>query len=120
MVQLPELQSVTSSLVPSTVMALGSRSVASLADCIPIPVMTEAPTEGVTIKPASLASLAESKFKYLAWVPSMALATPSDPGLFDEEAITGSPGCATFFGALDPKNCTSPIWKQQLLGPCVW
>ena len=25
----------------------------------------------------------------------MALATPSDPGLLDEEAIIGSPGCVT-------------------------
>ena len=29
--------------------------------------------------------------------PSIAFATPSDPGLFAEEAITGSPGCATLW-----------------------
>jgi len=29
--------------------------------------------------------------------PSIAFATPSDPGLFAEEAITGSPGWATLW-----------------------
>src|SRR5438045_9425869 len=74
---------------------LGSRSGASLADVIVMPVTRVLPMEGETTNPEGLASLAESRFKYFAWVLSIALATPSEPGLLDEEAITGSPGWVT-------------------------
>src|SRR3954464_4757593 len=73
----------------------GSRSGASLADVILMPVTRVTPTEGVTMKPAGAASLAKSRFRYFAVVPSTALATPSEPGLLDEEAIMGSPGWTT-------------------------
>jgi hypothetical protein len=58
-----------------------------------MPVNHVTPTEGVTAKPAGLrAGVLKSKFKYLFGVPSIALATPSVPGLLVEEAIIGSPG----------------------------
>src|SRR5438045_579374 len=77
----------------------GSRSGASFADSIAIPVTQVTPTPGVTTKPAGLASLAKSRFRYLAGVPSIALATPSEPGLFAEEAMIASLGWRTFFCA---------------------
>ena len=91
--QVPELKSaIVPSFDPSRMTVLGSRSGASLADSMVIPVTGVLPIDGVTTNPDDLALLAESRFKYFAWVLSMALPTPSEPGLLDEEAITGSPG----------------------------
>src|SRR5207249_9455071 len=95
--QLPELKLViVSSFDPSSVSVFGSRSGASLADSMVMPVTRVAPTEGVTMNPAGLgppgASASKSKFKYFAWVLSITFATPSVPGLLDEDAMTGSPG----------------------------
>src|SRR5207237_10130598 len=90
---LPELKLViVSSFDPSSMTVFGSRSGASLADSMIIPVTRVLPIDGVTTNPEDLASLAESRFKYFASVLSMALATPSEPGLLDDEAITGSQG----------------------------
>src|SRR6266496_1802291 len=102
------------------VIDFGSRSVASLADSMLMPWIRVAPAEGVTMKPAGFASLAKSRFRYLAGVPSIALATPSDPGLFAEDAIIPSLGWRTFLGRRVPSNWTSAICMQQVLGPCVW
>src|SRR5687768_9041279 len=93
--QLPAVQVGLSSLDPSRITTFGSRLGASLADCMARPFTTVAPMEGVTTKPAGVALLARSRLRYFAVVPSMALATPSDPGLFEELAIMGSPGCVT-------------------------
>jgi len=41
--------------------------------------------------------LLQSRFNYFVGLPSMALATPSDPGLFADDAINGSPGWATLW-----------------------
>src|SRR6266545_4042267 len=79
---------------------LGSLSGGSLADVIVIPMTRVNPTDGETTNPAGMASLAKSRFRYFAWVLSIALATPSEPGLLDEEAITGSPGWVTSLCAL--------------------
>ena len=84
-----------------------------------IPLITVWPTDGVTTKPVTLALLAPSKLRYLFFVPSIALATPSDPGLLDEEAMTGSPGWITFGGVALPSNCTSAICIQHVLGTPV-
>src|SRR5438067_2422147 len=90
-VQVPELKLViVSSFEPSRIIVFGSRSGASFADSIARPVTATAPMDGVTTKPEGLALFAESKFRYFAWVLSMALATPSDPGLFEEEGMIGS------------------------------
>src|SRR6266478_3838677 len=83
---------ISASFEPSSMTVLGSRSGASLADVMVKPVTRLLPIDGVTTNPEGMASLAESRFKYFAWVLSMALATPSEPGLLDEEAMTGSPG----------------------------
>ena len=94
--QVPELKSaIVSSFDPSRMTVLGSRSGASLADSMVMPVRRVIPTDGVTTSPEGLASLAESRFKYFAWVLSTAFATPSEPGLLEEDAMTGSPGCVT-------------------------
>src|SRR5256885_7447642 len=94
--QVPELKLViASSFDPSRMTVFGSRSGASLADSMVMPVTRVIPTDGVTTNPEGLASLAESRFKYFASVLSMALATPSEPGLLDDEAMIGSPGCVT-------------------------
>src|SRR5438128_10279949 len=91
--QVPELYDVmVSSFEPSRTTVLGSRCGASLADSMLMPMTVVAPMDGVTAKPEGLASFAESKFKYLACVLSIALATPSEPGLLDEEAKMWSPG----------------------------
>src|SRR5437762_1303025 len=108
---------IAASFDPSSITVLGSRSGASLADVMVMPMTTVPPIEGVTTNPAGTASLAKSRFKYFAWVLSMALATPSEPGLLDEEATTGSPGCVTSFGAPVPSNSTSATCMQQSL--CV-
>ena len=55
------------------------------------------------MKPAG-ALVPESKFKYFVGLPSIALATPSDPGLLADEAIIGSPGCVTSLCACALKN----------------
>ncbi len=60
-----------------------------------------------------------SKFRYFAVVPSMALATPSEPGLLADEAMILSLGCTTFLGTETPSSCTSAICMQQVLGPAV-
>jgi hypothetical protein len=54
------------------------------------------PKAGETINPEGF-PFAPSKLRYFVGFPSIAFATPSDPGLFAEEAITGSPGCATLW-----------------------
>src|SRR2546430_8479607 len=91
--QFPELKLVTVSLFdPSRMTVLGSRSGASLADSMVMPVTRVLPIDGVTTNPEGLASLAESRFRYFAWVLSMAFATASEPGLLAEEAMIGSPG----------------------------
>src|SRR4029434_2314831 len=98
---------------------LGSRTGASLADCIVMPVTRLRPIEGLTTNPdgmfGGVLSVAVSKFKYFACVLSIALATPSEPGLFDDEAMTGSPGCVTSGGHVLPSNCTSATCMQQSL-----
>jgi hypothetical protein len=59
-----------------------------------MPVTRVAPTFGETTKPEGLmgSGLRLSKFRYLVGLPSIALATPSEPGLFEDEAMRGSPG----------------------------
>src|SRR5882672_6243170 len=106
----------SASLQPSNVTVLGSRSGASLADVIVIPITRVTPTEGETANPdGGLFGFRVSKFKYFAWVLSMAFATPSEPGLLDEDAKIGSPGWVTSFGAPVPSNSTSPTCIQQPL-----
>ena len=61
------------------------------------------PTPGVTVKPV----LSLSKFRYLVGWLSMALATPSEPGLLLEDATMGSPGTVTSVGASTPRSSTS-------------
>src|SRR5207247_3606303 len=95
---------------------LGSRSGASLADFMVMPMTRVTPTDGETTNPeGGLLGFRVSKFKYFASVLSMALATPSEPGLLDEEAMIGSPGWVTSFGALVPSSSTSPTCIQQVL-----
>src|SRR5438045_6996146 len=96
---------------------LGSRSGASLADVIVMPVTRVLPMEGETTNPEGLASLAKSRFKYFACVLSIALATPSEPGLLDEEAMTGSPGWVTSVGKFVLRTSTSRTWTRRLV--CV-
>src|SRR2546422_8782872 len=71
------------SLQPSNITVLGSRAGASLADWMVMPVTTVGPIWGVTANPdgafGGTLSVAVSKFRYFAWVLSMALATPSEP-----------------------------------------
>src|SRR5207302_10186054 len=105
------LPPISASFEPSKMTVLGSRSGASLADVMVMPMTTVAPIEGVTTNPEGLASLAESRFKYFAWVLSMALATPSEPGLLDEEAMTESPGCVTS-GCEDVVRITTAAGKM--------
>src|SRR2546429_3873230 len=94
--QVPELKLViVPSFDPSRMTVFGSRSGASLADSMVMLVTRVIPTDGVTTNPEALASLAESRFKYFAWLLSMAFATPSEPGLLEEEAMIGSLGCVT-------------------------
>jgi hypothetical protein len=50
-----------------------------------IPVIVVEPIPGVTTKPEGLLLL-PSKFKYFVGCPSIAFATPSDPGLLAELA----------------------------------
>src|SRR6187431_2716245 len=98
---------------------LGSRSGASLADVTVTPVTRLAPIEGCTANPVGvLAGVRWSKFRYFACVLSMALATPSEPGLLEEEATMGSPGWVTSGGRVPPNNSTSATCMQQPLG--VW
>src|SRR5213592_4996296 len=95
---------------------LGSRSGASLADFMVMPMTVLAPIDGVVANPdGGLLGFRVSKFKYFASVLSMALATPSEPGLLDEEATIASPGWVTSFGAPVPSNSTSPTCIQQVL-----
>jgi hypothetical protein len=89
---IPASQAVVSaSLDPSSVTTLTSRSGASFAVCIERPVTSVLPKDGETINPDGLLLL-PSKLRYFVGFPSIAFATPSDPGLFAEEAMTGSPG----------------------------
>src|SRR5947199_10787413 len=99
---------------------LASRAGASLGDAMVIPMTAVAATEGVTANPdgafGGTLSVAVSKFRYFAWVLSMAFATPSEPGLLEEEATTASPGWVTSGGAPVPSNSTSATCMQQSLG----
>src|SRR5438270_20894 len=95
---------------PESTNDVGSRSGESLAEVRVRPVTKVDPTEGVTVNPVFVMS----KFRYFAWVLSMALATPSVPGLLDEVAITGSPGRVTSVGAKKPSNSTSDICMQHV------
>ena len=82
------------------------------------PTITVAPTDGVTAKPDGLKlAAAESKFRYLAVVPSIALATPSEAGLLAEEAKIWSLGTSTFWGDAAPRNCSSAVCILFWLGP---
>src|SRR6267143_1751294 len=103
---------------------LGSRSAASFADWMVMPMTRVTPTEGETTNPEGLASLAESRFKYFACVLSMALATPSEPGLLDDEAMIGSPGCVTsvcayavLLATANSKQASSPKVLEE--GFCI-
>jgi hypothetical protein len=49
------------------------------------------PKDGETINPEA-PPFAPSKLRYFVGFPSIAFATPSDPGLFEDEAMSGSPG----------------------------
>src|SRR2546421_3083318 len=64
-----------------------------------MPMTRVTPTDGDTANPdgafGGTLSVAVSRFKYFAWVLSMAFATPSEPGLLEEEAMIGSLGCVT-------------------------
>ena len=62
-----------------------------------MPVTTVRPMEGETSKPEGLPPVRVSKFRYFVGLPSMALATASEPGLLAEEATIGSPGWVTSF-----------------------
>ena len=114
----PSSQPETESFVPSIKSTFTSLSGASFAVCMDTPVIVVAPIPGVTTKPEG-ALFAPSKFKYFVGCPSIALATPSEPGLLAELANTASPGDVTSFGALPPSSSTSAICMQQVLGPCV-
>src|SRR3954469_10574132 len=83
-----------SALEPARSTVFGSRSCSSFADWMRIPVTHVTPTEGLTMKPEGLmgSGRRESKFRYLVVLPSIALATPSEPGPFDDDAMIGSPG----------------------------
>ena len=83
------------SLEPSRRKVVGSRSGPSFADLRDIPMTSVNPTEGVTVKPVS----DMSKLRYLVSALSMALVTPSDPGLLSELAMMVSPGCVTSPGS---------------------
>src|SRR5205809_8101133 len=94
---------------------------ASLADCIEMPVTSVRPTEGLTANPdgenpLTAPSRPLSKFRYFVVLLSMALATPSEPGLLGDEAKMGSPGCVTSVGKVVPRSSTSAICMQQPLG----
>ena len=73
---------------PSKVYVAGSRSGASLAEVRLMHWTTLRPTLGVTVKPV----FTLSKFRYFVGPLSMALATPSEPGLLLEVGTIGSPG----------------------------
>src|SRR5947208_3408656 len=104
---------------------LGSRSGASLADFMVMPVTRLGPIEGDTAKPdGGLLGFRVSKFRYFASVLSMALATPSEPGLLDEEAMIGSPGCVTsvcayavLLATANSKQASSPKVLEE--GFCI-
>jgi hypothetical protein len=60
-----------------------------------IPDTIVGPTDGVTMKPQG--PVAPSKFRYLAVVPEMTFATPSEEGVLRDDPIIWSVGCTTFF-----------------------
>src|SRR5439155_14372619 len=91
------------------------RSGASFAEVRVRPLTMVSPTPGVTVKPVLLIS----KLRYLFCVLSIALATPSEPGLLFEVGTIGSPGTVTSVGARTPNSSTSEICMQQVLGPAV-
>src|SRR5439155_18056341 len=93
---------------PERMYDAGSRSGASLAEVRVRPLTMVEPAVGVTVKPVLLMS----KFRYLFWVLSIALATPSEPGLLFEVATIGSPGTVTSVGATTASNWTSDICIQ--------
>ena len=83
-----------------------------------------AKTRRARICALAMASLAESRFKYFASVLSMALATPSEPGLLDDEAMIGSPGCVTsvcayavLLATANSKQASSPKVLEE--GFCI-
>src|SRR5436190_1391947 len=99
----------------------GSRSGPSLADWMVMPETTVRPMAGETTKPEGGAgSPLLSKFKYLVVLLSITFATPSEPGLLEEDAITGSPGCVTSGGSKPPSNSTSATCIQQVFTAAVF
>src|SRR5688572_10566659 len=105
-----------SSLEPSKRTRFGSRSAASLAERTLMPMTVEAPMEGVTTNPeGGLFGFRVSKLRYLVCWLSIALATPSEPGLFEDEGRIVSPGCVTSTGAPVPSSSTSATCIQHPL-----
>src|SRR5438552_19189046 len=100
---------------PARVKEVGSRSAASLAEVRVSPLTTVEPAPGVTVKPVGMALFAPSKLRYLFAALSIALATPSEPGLLLELGTMGSPGTVTSLGASTPSNSTSEICMQHVL-----
>src|SRR5207249_5032609 len=82
---------------------LGSRSGASLADFMVMPMTVLAPIDGVVANPdGGLLGFRVSKFRYFASVLSMALATPSEPGLLGAEEQTSPLDSRSSLGARLP------------------
>ena len=67
---------------------VGSRSGPSFAEVKERPLTIVKPTDGLTVKPV----LTISKLRYLVSALSIALVTPSEPGLLSEVAVMMSPG----------------------------
>src|SRR5438309_11781737 len=73
---------------PERTYEAGSRSGASLAEVNVRHCTTLRPTRGVTVEPV----VSLSKLRYFVGWLSMALATPSEPGVLLDVATIGSPG----------------------------
>src|SRR5439155_1619241 len=78
---------------------------------------TVRPTPGVTVKPVLLMS----KLRYLFWVLSIALATPSEPGLLLEVGTIVSPGWVTSESCAytDPLKASSRAARQKSRRGCL-